>query len=269
MSRQAGVDSGHAGPTGLGIISGESIYYLLSTVYCILSTLYHMLHPHQSFLDEFQIAINAFVPTVPAELKIVAQTKHDALAADLNADEITISAALYEIGVQEYPHRQTYHELASKTEEAKRLEMVLEHVDETVRAFLKRHIDNGVPLDEIVRSELFETELNADQRYQVEDAILDTKDHLEEAMHLVVDPASNEYQVALAKWTKHAQTIQTKLEELVALADKDPKNRAEILGRVAHFREGFSVTERDPELADVENEIEYWRGMIEATQDAL
>ena len=43
------------------------------------------------------------------------------------------------------------------------------------------------------------------------------------------------------------------------MADKDPKWKDEILNKVERFREGFLVTEEDPELEMVEKEIEYWK----------
>jgi len=221
-----------------------------------------MPHPHASLLKEFQIAIDHIVPSVPKEIRAEAQKLHDALLKNEDASEEEIEAALAQVGIAEYPHRKASQEIAGKLEEQTRLALVLEHVDETVRAMLKKHLDAGVPLVEIVRSSLFETELTPEQRYQVEDALLDAADHVREELAKAIDPSSEKYLKLVERWRAHAATIEEKIQELEKLAAKDPKWKEEIQNKAARFREGFSVTERDPELEEVEKEIEYWKDTL-------
>ena len=75
-----------------------------------------------------------------------------------------------------------------------------------------------------------------------------------------VDASSAEYQTALANWQKHTEEINQQINELEGLKDQDPKWSDEIANKAARFREGFLVTERDPELEEVKKEIEYWQG---------
>lgn len=77
-----------------------------------------------------------------------------------------------------------------------------------------------------------------------------------------VDPQSLEYQTALASWQKQEQEIMEKIDELEVLKDQDPKWTAEIADKVRVLREGFLVTERDPDLQEVKKEIEYWQGTL-------
>lgn len=218
-----------------------------------------MPHPHASLLKEFKIAIDHIVPSVPPEVKAAAQARHAALLAKEDASEEEIEAALAEAGMAEYPHRKASQEIAGKLEEETRLALVLEHVDEAVRGKLKKHLDAGVPLVEVVKSDLFETEFTPEERYQVEDALLDAADHVREEVAKAIDPESAKYKKLVEKWQAHADAIKAKVDELEALAAKDPKWRDEILQKAARFREGFSVTEKDPELEEVKKEIEYWK----------
>ncbi|TAK03358.1 hypothetical protein EPO34_04840 [Patescibacteria group bacterium] len=218
-----------------------------------------MSHPHASILKEFQIAIDHIVPSVPPEVKAQALKRHAELLGNENASQEEIEAALAQTGMAEYPHRKASQEMAGKLEEDTRLALVLEHVDENVRTKLKKHLDAGVPLVEIVRSDLFETEFTGPERYQVEDGLLDAADHVREEMAKAIDPLSEKYKKLVAKWQEHAEEIKAKIDELEALADKDPKWKDEILSKVERFREGFSVTEQDPELEEVKKEIEYWK----------
>lgn len=219
-----------------------------------------MIHPFQSFLDEYALAIQNLAPTVPDEVKQEAERMLSELKKNPDTTEEEIRKALILTGLAEYPHRRAYKELAGTraTEAEKRL--VLEHVDATVREKIQPHLDAGVPLEVLVRSDLFEKELTAEQRYQVEDAILDAKDHVKEEMEKSMETGSPEYQVALKKWEGVRDAISKKIDELEAMESKDPKWKDEIAEKVKFFREGFSVTEPDPELETVEKEIEYWRG---------
>ncbi len=220
------------------------------------------MHPHENLLKEYQFAIDHLVPTVPAEVKAEGQGLHDALLANENAMEEEILAALEKTGRAEYPHRKAFHDVVGKLEETRKLEMVLEHVDEKVLAKLKKHLDAGVPLEAITNSSIFEEEFTAEERYQVEDALFDAADHLKEEMGKAAHPENEAYKKALAKWEAHAAAIEAKIDELEKLALKDPKWNQEIMGRVERFREGFLVTERDPELEEVTKEIEYWKGVL-------
>ncbi len=219
-----------------------------------------MSHPHQSALDEFQFAIRHFVPTLPKEIKEEAQQLHDSLLADESADEALLRDAFYNIGVKEYPYRKAYEELTHSSAEAQMKAMVLEHVDETVRAVIKPHLDAGVSLDELFASEIFETQLDAKQRYQVEDGILVSANKLAEKLKSEVGGEADTYHKLVEKWKAHAGEIEKAIQDLEVLAQGGDENQqAEIKDKAARFREGFLVTETDPNLEEVKKEIEYWR----------
>ncbi|MBU0646063.1 hypothetical protein KJ611_01115 [Patescibacteria group bacterium] len=77
-----------------------------------------------------------------------------------------------------------------------------------------------------------------------------------------LDASSVEYQAALANWQKQAEQITQQIDQLEVLKDQDPKWQAEIADKVRVFREGFLITERDPDLAEVKKEIESWQGTL-------
>jgi hypothetical protein len=221
-----------------------------------------MPHHLQSFLDEYQFAINHLAPTVPDEVKEQAQSAYDALLANENATEEEILSAVVKTGMAEYPYRHAFADLTDVMAEEKRLELVLEHVDESVANRLKKHLDAGVALDAIISSDLFETGFTAEERYQVEHAILDAKDHVAEAIRDGFDKQAPKYLEAIKKHEKYRDQIAKKIDELELLEEKDEKWKEEIEEKVKRFREGFAVTERDVELEEVEKEIEYWVGVF-------
>lgn len=221
-----------------------------------------MSHPFKALLDEYKVAIDHLVPSVPEEIKKEAEESLSKLLADENVPEGEIQSAIVKTGKAEYPHRKAYQELVGKKVEDRRLEIVLDHVEPNVKAILEKHLKDGASLDQIVKSDIFEEELTPEERHQVEDGILDAADHVKEEMtaeKVGDDPA---YQKLVENWTKHRDEIDAKITELEGLKSRDKAGKwgEEIDARVERFREGFLVTERDPELEEVKKEIEYWIG---------
>jgi hypothetical protein len=211
-------------------------------------------------LDEFQYAINHFAPTLPPEVKTEAQVIHDKLEADETVDEGALKKAFYSIGRKEYPHRHAYEELTHTGAEALMKQMVIDHVDETVRGFIKPLLNEGVSLEELVASEIFESKLDAKQRYQVEDGIMVAKSKLADKLKAHVGAQATQYEELVGKWTAQANEIEKAINDLEVFSQGGEENQqAEIKSKVARFREGFLVTEPDPSLEEVKKEIEYWR----------
>ena len=159
-----------------------------------------MTHPFQSMLSEFSFAVKHFVPTLPKELKQEAQATVDALFADQSADEFQIKKAFYEIGTKEYPYRRAYQELTQGKASGHLKVLVLEHVDEKVREVIKPYLNSGVSLEELVKSELFESQLSPEERYQVEDGILVASSKLADLLKRQVSAEEASYELLVEKW---------------------------------------------------------------------
>ncbi|MDG1950380.1 MAG: hypothetical protein P8J32_06240 [bacterium] len=218
-----------------------------------------MSHPHQSMLEELSIAIKQFVPTIPGELKTLAESRLAEMTENTAMDEKAIQKVFYEIGVQEYPHRRAYTELTHSSAEQKMKDMVTEHVDDDVRAIIKTHLDAGVSLEALIASDIFENELDAKQRYQVTDGILVATQKLAEVLKEEAGSDADAYKKLVDKWTKQAEGIEAAIQKLEQLSEGGTEEQqSEIKSKAARFREGFLVTEHDPELEHVQKEIEYW-----------
>jgi len=221
-----------------------------------------MPHPHEMLLKEFQVAIDNLAPTVPAEVKVVAQKMHDDMLANPQATEDEIRGAFFTTGVAEYPHRHAFRELTAGGIEARRVEIVLDHVEPAVAEKVKKFSDSGVTMTELTNSHLFESEFTPEERHQVEDALLDADIHVREEFGKEAASDQKKYAALVKKWTECRDKILARIDELETLKDKDEKWHDEIVEKVKRFREGFSVAEPDPELEEVEKEIEYWKGTM-------
>lgn len=221
-----------------------------------------MSHTHEMLLKEFQVAIDHFAPTVPSQVKTAAQQAHDDLLANPESTEDEIRGALFIAGMAEYPHRHAFQELTAGGIEARRVEIVLEHVEPNVAQKVKTLTDSGVSMSELTNSQLFESDFSPEERHQVEDALLDADIHIKEEFGKAAVSDEKKYADLVNKWTEHRDVILAKVEELESLKNKDEKWHDEIVEKVKRFKDGFSVTEPDPDLEEVEKEIEYWKGTM-------
>ena len=219
-----------------------------------------MSHPQKFLLDEFQFAIHHFVPTLPEEIKVEAQKIHDDLLADQTADEAMVKRAFHDVGVKEYPYRHAYEELIRTKEAGKLNQLVLEHIDESVKAVIEPHLKEGVHIDELLHSDLLEEHLSPEQIYQIIDGVAVAKSKLGEAIKTQASADTAAYEALLNKWVDHTKQIEAKLAELLEFAKKGDENQAaEIKQKVQMYSEGFLVTEPDPSLEEIEEEIAYWK----------
>ena len=219
------------------------------------------MHPHASMLQEYQYAINHLAPTVPHEVRDRAQTLHDELLSNEGASENDIRKALAETGKAEYPHRHAFEDMTAELRST-----LTSRVLERLAAELRTKVGQGLApketIDGLTREKRFEKEFTAEERQEIEAAILDEKKTMEGEMTAFIRAHQNDYDALVEKWRGHAANIEKAIEELRSLADRDPKWRDDILAVVAQYEEGWAVTEPDPALEKVRKEIENWRGKM-------
>lgn len=221
-----------------------------------------MPHPHQSFLDEFKIAIDELVPLTPPELIEEAKKLHKELSENQEATEKQIHQAVSLVGRKEFPYRKAYLEICAGDEEQRLQSEVFERLDEAVKKKIEDVVGSGVLLDDYVKSKLFEEQLTADERYQVEQAILLSEDVLDSQCDDRAHRRQQEYETLVKKWTDEASRLQGMIDQLRSMGSEDAKWAAEIGGVADRLEEGWSVVERDPEEEEIVKEIEYWNTVL-------
>ncbi len=221
-----------------------------------------MSHPHEYLLKEFQIAIDKLVPLTPPAVKLEAQQLHDELAANENSSEKQIHDALVHVGRKEYPYRQAYHELCADDEEVRLQKLVFDRLEPEVKAKIDAVTQHGVHILDYVKSPLFEDQLTSSERYSVEQAVLLAHDALNSQCSERAVKRQETYEELVAKWQAEEDRLQKQIDLLKMMAERDPKWRDEVLGKVAELEEGWSVTERDPTEEEIKQEIDYFQTVI-------
>ncbi len=221
-----------------------------------------MSHPHESYLKEFEIAIQKMVPLTPEEIIEEAKKLHAELSADQNTNEKQINQAMALIGRKEFPYRKAFHELCAGDEEQRLQQLVFERIEESLAKKIKELTSHGVILEDYVKSPLFEEQLEGDDRHQIEQAILLADDILKNQCDERAHARQKTYDELVKKWTDEADRLQGLINHLRSMATVDAKWLGEINSICDRLEEGWSVVERDPEEEEIKKEIEYWTAVL-------
>ena len=226
-----------------------------------------MNHPHQSYLDQFQIAIDKLVPLTPDEIIEEAKKLHAELSENIDTTDKQIHQALSLIGRKEYPYRKAYEALCATDEEQRLQQLVFERLEEGVRRKVQEMTKHGVILEDYVKSPLFEDQLEADERYQVEQAILLCDETLDNQCDERAHSRAKKYEELVEHWTKEAARLQGLIDRMRAMGQDDPQWQGEIDSVCDRLEEGWSVVERDPSEEEIVKEMEYWNTVLNETED--
>ncbi|MBI1908477.1 hypothetical protein HYS28_03640 [Candidatus Uhrbacteria bacterium] len=226
-----------------------------------------MPHPHEYLLKEFKISIDKLVPLTPHEVVAEANQLYDELSANAHASEKQIHDALVHVGRKEFPYRKAYEELCANDEEQRLQKLVFDRLDDAVQAKVENVTQHGVHVLDYVNSPLFEEQLTADERYQVEQAILLAHDDLNKQCNERAIERKKNYEELVARWRAEEERLQGLIDQLKGMADRDVKWRDEILGKAAQLEEGWSIVERDPSEEEVKKELEYWSTVLAESED--
>ncbi len=226
-----------------------------------------MQHPHQSFLNQFQIAIDKLVPLTPEEVIEEAKKLHKELSENVESSDKQIHQALSLIGRKEYPYRKAYEELCAGDEEQRLQAAVFDRLEDSVKRKVQEMTKHGVILEDYVRSPLFDDQLGADERYQVEQAILLCDEVLDNQCDERAHARAKKYEELVEHWTKEAARLQGMIDRLRSMGQEDRQWQGEIDSVCDRLEEGWSVVERDPSEEEIVKEMEYWNTVLHEADD--
>jgi hypothetical protein len=207
--------------------------------------------------------LDKLVPLTPKAIVDEAQGLYKELSENENSTEQQIRQALVYVGKKEFPYRKAYEELCASDEEQRLQQVVFGRLEADVRAKVEAMTQHGVHVLDYVNSKLFEEQLSADERYQVEQAILLAHDDLNKQCDERAAERKESYEQLVARWTAEEQRIQQLINQLRGMSERDAKWADEMRGKADVFEEGWSIVERDPVEEEIKKEIEYWSTVLE------
>lgn len=226
-----------------------------------------MSHDHQYLLDEYRLSLQKLVPLTPPEVIEEAHRLEKELSENEHATERQIQQALIEIGKKEYPYRKAYEALCA-TDEEKRFEAAAyAKMDGAIAEKVKAVTSHGVHLSDYVNSKLFESQLEPDERYHVEQAILAAHDVVNKQCDERANERKEKFSTLVAAWSAKRDEIQRLIEELRNMAGRSSELAGEIVAKADAFEEGWSIVSRDPEEKEVREALASFATQLEEQSD--
>jgi hypothetical protein len=221
-------------------------------------------HPHKYALDIFKLSLDRIPVTVPSEIIDQAHRDFEMIAENLQASGEAIEDANMKLGRAIWPYLKAYDELYAKFGKEKENEVFLEVLRPDVKEHYEKWNRSGGLIFDIRRGEEFENAFAPEEKFALEEAYLDAGEAARSYVdELVRGEKAAEYQKALEVWKERQAEMLERIAMLRAMANDSEKWSGEILGKVRLFELGWAVTERDPELYEIEKEIENWRGVLD------
>ncbi|MDQ5951929.1 MAG: hypothetical protein QG626_56 [Patescibacteria group bacterium] len=226
-----------------------------------------MPHPHEYLLQEFKISIDKLVPLTPLEVVEEAKKLYEELSASEVVTERQIRQALILIGKKEFPYRKAYLELCAQDEEQRLQAEVVKRLEGAVAEKVQKMVESGVHVMDYVNSKLFERDLEATERYQVEQAILAAHDVLNKQCDDRAKERQQNFDELVARWKQEEDRLQQLIDQLRGMAERDMSYADEIKGKADQFEEGWSIVERDPLEDEIKQEIAHWTTVLEEADE--
>ena len=175
-----------------------------------------------------------------------------------------IESMLVAFGAELWPYCEAYEQFYKIYGEAKERELMRKKLSEPSRAALDKFVAEGGNIESVRDGSRFEHFFDSDIRSEVVAAELDAHDGVHEEMErLIAGDRAAEFEALLADYRQKQAALNQKINELAALAERSPDQRAEILDKVKTFREGFAYVERMSSLDDIAHEIQYYIDIME------
>ena len=175
-----------------------------------------------------------------------------------------IESMLVAFGMELWPYCEAYEQFYKIYGEAKERELMRQKLSEPARAAFDKFVAEGGNIESVRDGSRFEHFFDSDIRSEVVAAELDAHDGVHEEMErLIAGDRAAEFEALLADYRQKQAALNQKINELAALAERSPDQRAEILDKVKTFREGFAYVERMSSLDDIAHEIQYYIDIME------
>lgn len=223
-------------------------------------------HPCQFTLNLFLEMIEKAPVTFPAEKKEAMKKRYEEFLADKKIACAMVLDSIDNFGKEIWPYRKAWQEIYEKYGRAREAEYFEKHIPAALhdKYFACKKEGGGHCLREYRICGKMETCFTPDEKFLLDETVIAALEEAKKEIDgLVLGEKRDEYQVSLQKWNNEQKKLEEKIGELKSLAVKNNKWQAEILDKVKTMEEGWSSVERDIDLEEVAEAVDFYRGAIE------
>lgn len=231
-------------------------------------------HPHAYTLDLMRLAIDQLPPTFGEAKKKRYLERLNFFERNPQADYEEIQRAIGTLGRESWPYRKAYEDMYARYGRSSEESYLLQNLDQGIREKYERFVHEGGKLnyletprslDEIRQGSPFERYFTPEEKYAIQQALLDARESARKEIDgLVLGKKRDEYETLFNEYAGRQLTLESGLDKLRDLAHVSKKWEPLILDKVRSFEEGWSVVEQGVSESELEHEVEYWQGTLES-----
>lgn len=231
-------------------------------------------HPHAYTLELLVFAIGHLPPTFPADRKKHYGKRLKEFTRNVSANYDDIHKVIVELGKESWAERKAYEDMYERYGRASEEAHLLENLDVGLRdkyeKFLHEggkisHIESAKSGEDIWKVSHFERYFGPEEHFAIKQALLAARDQArEEIEDLVTGKKSEEYANLVEGYRGSRGNIEKGIDELRNLAMVSDRWQDTIMDRVKVLEEGWSVVEQGVSQEQLKQELNYWRGTLEA-----
>ncbi len=225
-----------------------------------------MSHPEQEFIDQFRFAVERLAPLTPKDILVEAENLIDELESEESTSAEQIRQAMVFVGRKEFPYRKAYQELCAGDEEQRLQQIVLDKLDDAIKEQMEAVSKYGVHILDYIKSSQFD-ELPHDVQTNIDNAVREAHDILNEQCDDRAHQRQADFEKLVSEWKTKTDKIQTMINVLRELSERDEQYKADIIAKVNEFENGWSMIDLDPTEEDVQREIDYWLPLVSERED--
>ncbi len=226
-------------------------------------------HPCQFTLNLIAEMIEKAPITFPAEKKEKMKKKQADFLKDKKIACSKVEEAIAEFGKEIWPYRKSWEEMYEKYGRPHEAEYFEKNLPKELhdKYFSCKVKGGGHCLREYRMCGLMEKCFSPDEKFFLNETVISTLSQTKEEVNkLILGEKKEEYQKLFEKWGAEQKAMVAKIEELKRIANENPKWRAEILDKVKTIEQGWSIVEQDINLKDIEQVVDFYRGVIESPE---
>lgn len=225
------------------------------------------MHPQHFSLELLKNLIESAPTAFPQAKKEEMLKAYKTLAANFSAGGEEINHRMIEFGKEIWPYRQALQKMyqsEGKTKEDALIRDILP--PELLHKFLE-FIRNGGSLEDFRQGAVLETIFTPEEKFILGQAML--KAH-EQVMRELNEASLKEKQDDFAAWVQEFEDLKKQMMEKIAvlkeMARTSSKWKSEIEDKIKTLEESFALVERGYNINDVEETIDYYRGVMTETE---
>lgn len=236
-----------------------------------------MAHPYQYTLELLRLATLHLPPSFSKEKKRGYEKKLQQFLDKPKTKYEDIQKVIVSLGKDSWADRKAYEEMYARYGHSSEEAFLLEHLDQGVRDKYERFIHEGGKLryvsrikteEQLLQASPFERYFSPEEKFAIEQALTVALDSArKEIEDLVVGAKRSEYRELVKEYDVRQEHMEEKIQELRRLASVSAKWEPAINDRVRILEEGWSVVEKGSDLNEITQEVEHWKGTLQAFLD--